>query len=140
MCSCIKSLVPIKEQTTPKARWHSSATSSISTFGFRSPKRCQMGHMMTSLISSRTFKSFLHRTILSSILRAIFSERWARDSLIQSEHRSFSNQSCYDIALYPRASFRIIIHVYCKSFLHLALGPDSSQPRRRFPFLLLLQG
>jgi hypothetical protein len=30
----------MKEQTTPKALWHSSAASSISTFGFRRPKRC----------------------------------------------------------------------------------------------------
>src|SRR5688572_13357571 len=140
MCSCIKSLVPIKEQTTPKALWHSSATSSISTFGFRYPKRCQIGHMMISLISSRTFKSFLHRTILSSIPRAISSERLARDSLIQSEHRSCSNQSCYDIAPYPRASSHILTHVYCKSFSHLVPGSGSSRPRRRLPFLLLLQG
>jgi hypothetical protein len=58
MCYWIKSLVLIKEQTTPKALRHSSAASSISTFGFRRPKRCQMGHMMISLISSRIFKSF----------------------------------------------------------------------------------
>jgi hypothetical protein len=131
MCSCIKSLVPIKEQTTPKA---------LCTFGFWSPKRCQIGHMMISLISSRTFKSFLHKTILSSIPRAISSERLARDSLIQSEHRSCNNQSCYDIAPYPRASSHILTHVYCKSFSHLVPVSGSSQPRRRLPFLLLLQG
>jgi hypothetical protein len=53
-----KSLVPIKEQTTPKALWHSSAASFISTFGLRRPKRCQMGRIMIFFISSRDFKSF----------------------------------------------------------------------------------
>ena len=58
MCSWIKSLVPMKEQTMPKALQHPSAASSISTFGFRRPKRCQIGHMIISLMSSRAFKSF----------------------------------------------------------------------------------
>jgi hypothetical protein len=41
-----------------KALQHASAASSISTFGFRRPKRDPMGHMMISLISSLAFKSF----------------------------------------------------------------------------------
>jgi hypothetical protein len=41
-----------------KALRHASAASSISTFGFRRPKRDQMGCMMIYLMSSLAFKSF----------------------------------------------------------------------------------
>jgi hypothetical protein len=135
MCSWIKSLVPMKEQTTPKALWHSSAASSISTFGFWRPKRCQIRCMIIFLISSRPFKSFLHKTIPSSNLRATSFEMSARDSLTQSGHRSYNSQNCYDIALCPRVSSHIIARAYCKNFLHLAPSPSSSRPIRRFPFL-----
>jgi hypothetical protein len=57
-CSWTKSLVPMKEQTMLKALWHSSTVSSIFTFGFRRPKRYQMGRMIIPLMSSWAFTSF----------------------------------------------------------------------------------
>jgi hypothetical protein len=129
-----KSLVPIKEQTVLKALRHASAASSISTFGFRRPKRDQMGRMMISLMSSLAFKSFSHKTTLPSRPRAISSETLALGSLRQSERRSYSNQNCYDIVLYPRPSSHTKVHAYYKNILHLALDLDFSQPRRRSPF------
>jgi hypothetical protein len=49
--------------------------------------------------------------------------------LSQNEQRSYSNQNCYDTALYPRASSHIKVRAYCRNFLHLAQaltphGPD----------------
>ena len=135
ICSWIKSLVPMKEQTVPNALRHPSAASSISTLDFRRPKRCQIGHMMISLMSSRAFKSFSHRTILSSRLRAISSEKSALGSLSRNEQRSYSSQNYYDTALYPRVSSHITVRAYCRNSLHLAPSPGSSRPRQRFPFL-----
>jgi hypothetical protein len=126
ICSWTKSLVPIKKQTVPKALLQASAASSISTFSFQRPKRDQMGHMMISLMSSLAFKSFLHRTTLSSRLRAISSEILALGSLRQSEQQSYSNRNCYDIFLYPRLSSHTKVHAYCKNILHLALDLDFS--------------
>jgi hypothetical protein len=58
----------MKKETVPKAFWHASAASSISTFGFQRPKRDHMGHMITSLMSSLAVKSFFtKKTILPSV-------------------------------------------------------------------------
>ncbi|KAL5679962.1 hypothetical protein ACJX0J_006347, partial [Zea mays] len=59
ICSWTKSLVPMKEHTAPKALWHSSAASFISTFGLRRPKLCQIGRMIIPLISSRITGHFI---------------------------------------------------------------------------------
>jgi hypothetical protein len=77
---------------------------------------------------------FSRKTTLPSRPRAISSETSALGSLRQSEQQSCSNQNCFDIVLYPRASSHTKVHAYCKSFLHLALDLDFSQPRRRSPF------
>jgi hypothetical protein len=77
-------------------------------------------------------KHFSRRTILSSNLQAIFSERLARGSLTQSEQRNYSSQNCYDTALYPRVLSHIIVRAFCRNFLHLAPSLDSLQPCRRF--------
>jgi hypothetical protein len=124
----------MKEQTVSKALRHPSAASSISTFGFRRPKRDQMGHMMISVMSSLAFKSSSHRTILSSSLWATSFEKLALGSLSQNEQRSYSNQNCYDTVLYPKASSHTKIRACCKNILHLAPNLDSSWPRRRSPF------
>jgi hypothetical protein len=67
----------MKQQTVPKTFWHSSAASSISTFGFRRPKRYQIGRMIISLMSSRAFKSFFYvKPFLHPVPRPSFPEGW----------------------------------------------------------------
>jgi hypothetical protein len=129
--------VPCPDERTNYAEGSSASFGRLVNlyFGFRRPKRYQIGRMIISLMSSRAFKSFSHRTILSSSLRATSSKKSILGSLSQSGQRSYSSQNYYDTALYPRASSHIAVRAYCRSFLYLAPSPGSSQPRRRFSFL-----